>query len=178
MLDKNLRNRKPNRLKNYNYSKPGYYFVTICTKNKIQYFGKIKNNKMILSEIGKIAHDCWFEIPKHFNNIELDEFIVMPNHIHGIVIINENNAGSFLPDNELCFLNDRTKMLLPKIIQQYKSSVTRIINKNKSLPYFQWQKFYYDSIVRNEKQLLRIQEYVINNALKWELDIENPINRE
>lgn len=75
------------RLKNYDYSSNGYYFITICTKNRVHYFGKIIDQKMELSEIGKIAHKCWLEIPNHFPFVVLDESIIMPDHIHGIVVI-------------------------------------------------------------------------------------------
>ena len=75
------------RLKNWDYSSPGYYFVTICTKDREFYFGNIKNNKMILSDMGKIAQQYWLQIPAHFPHIMLDEFIIMPNHLHGILKI-------------------------------------------------------------------------------------------
>ena len=91
-----LKNRKYNRLKNYDYSQNGYYFVTICVKDKIEYFGKIENNKMILNEIGKIANQCWLEIPKHFPDVKLDEHIIMPNHLHGIVVIENNPVGTII----------------------------------------------------------------------------------
>jgi len=82
-------NRKANRYKDYNYSSPGYYFVTICTKDRLSFFGKIEDGKMILNEYGEIVKACWLEIPDHFPNIRIDEFLVMPNHFHGIIIIND-----------------------------------------------------------------------------------------
>jgi len=78
------------RLKNWDYSGPGFYFVTICTKDKQHFFGNIDNEKIVYSNIGKIAKKFWLEIPEHFMNVELDEFIIMPNHIHGIIILNNN----------------------------------------------------------------------------------------
>lgn len=87
----NLPKRKKNRLRDFDYSQNGRYFVTICVKNKQEIFGLIKNNGMILNEFGKIAENCWSAIPKHLPSVELDEFVVMPNHIHGIVVI-ENQA--------------------------------------------------------------------------------------
>jgi REP element-mobilizing transposase RayT len=80
-------NRKSNRLKKHNYAQPGYYFVTVCTKNKIEYFGRIINGKMILNKTGEIVSRHWSEIIKYFSNIKLDSFVLMPNHIHGIIII-------------------------------------------------------------------------------------------
>lgn len=81
--------RKSYRLKNYNYSSNGYYFITICLKNRTNYFGKIKNEKMILNKLGEIVKKYWMEIPKHFKHVYLDEFIIMPDHMHGILIIKQ-----------------------------------------------------------------------------------------
>lgn len=89
---KPLRYRKQFRLKNYDYSQNGYYFVTICTKYQDKWFGEIINGEMILSEIGKMAKKYWLEIPKHYPNIKLDEYVIMPNHVHGILI-----AGAMFP---------------------------------------------------------------------------------
>lgn len=85
------RHRKSNRLKNFDYSSTGYYFVTICTKNKEEYFGDIVNNKINLNKYGQIAKQCWLNIPKHFPNVLFDEFLIMPNHIHGIIVIRNTN---------------------------------------------------------------------------------------
>ncbi len=80
------------RLKDYDYSQDGSYFVTICTKERELFFGEVQNNKMILNDLGVIAEKYWLEIPQHFENTELDEFIIMPNHIHGIIVI-DNDRG-------------------------------------------------------------------------------------
>jgi putative transposase len=89
-----MRNRKLNRLKNYDYSKGGYYFVTICTKNREDWFGKVENGKMHLNRFGEIAKDCWAKIPTHFQDVGTDEFSVMPNHVHGILTIEEDQVGN------------------------------------------------------------------------------------
>ena len=119
-MNAEMEERKLNRLKDYDYSQNSYYFVMICTKNREAWFGKIESGKMILNKFGEITKNFWVEIPKHFKNVALDEFIVMPNHVHGIVIIVGNAY--------MRYLQNRTKMLLSRIIQQYKSSVTREIN--------------------------------------------------
>jgi len=167
-----MKNRKPNRLKDYDYSQEGCYYVTICTEDKTNYFGSVADEKMILNKYGNIAHENWLKILEHFEDVSLDEFIVMPNHVHGIiVIVNEDNAGNAymhsLPNTS------RTKMLLSRIIQQYKSSVSRNIRKIYHLKTFSWQKSFYDHIIRDEKDLSNIREYIYHNALKWELDKEN-----
>jgi REP element-mobilizing transposase RayT len=168
-----MKQRKSNRLKDYEYSQNGYYFVTICTKNREEWFGKIENRQMILNNSGEIAKHFWMKIPEHFNNISLDEFTVMPNHVHGVVII-EN--ASVLRNAYMHSLQNKTKMLLPSVIQQYKASVTREINSIQKDYCFRWHKSFYDHIIRNEKTLNNIREYIANNSLKWELDIENRIN--
>ncbi|MGH7909725.1 MAG: transposase, partial [Thermodesulfobacteriota bacterium] len=157
-------------------SQNGYYFVTICTKNREEWFGEFESGKMILNKFGKIAKNFWIEIPKHFKNVGLDEFIVMPNHIHGIVIIVGNAYPSTKLGTGMRSLQNRTKVLLSRIIQQYKSSVMREINSLQNDFYFQWHKSFYDHIIRNEKTLNNIREYITNNPLKWEFDIENKIS--
>jgi len=159
------RERKLNRLKNYDYSQSGCYFVTLCTKNRVEHFGKIEVTKMILSRYGKFAERYWNEIPNHYKNVEIDEFIIMPNHIHGIVIIVGNAY--------MRSLQDRTKMPLSRIIQQYKSSVTREINSFQNDFCFKWHKSFYDHIIKHEKTLNNIREYITNNPLKWDSDKNN-----
>jgi len=165
--------RKSNRLKNYDYSQPRWYFVTICTQDKVSWFGDIKKRKIKLTQFGMIANQCWLDIPKHFPNVKLDEFVIMPNHVHGIVIINQNDDNSYIVgNNDRCSLRktNRNMELLPKIISQYKSSVSRIIRKltNQIQPI--WQKSFYDHIIRNESSCAKIREYIKNNPLRWDLD--------
>ncbi|WP_141712642.1 transposase [Cyanobacterium sp. IPPAS B-1200] len=132
-------NRKSIRLKNYDYRSNGYYFVTICTHEKICYFGNIENQKVNLSKLGKIAKQFWLEIPDHCDSVEIDSFVVMPNHVHGIIIINKSmteNVGMF-HETSLSVANnedDLSKIMsdlspkkgsLSSIIRSYKSAVTR-----------------------------------------------------
>lgn len=174
--------RKPNRLRDYDYSQDGYYFVTICTQHRREWFGKARNGKIDLNIFGEIAGDLWAEIPKHFQYIGIDEFAVMPNHVHGILIVGQDLVGnaymrSYRGNAFMHSLQDKTKMLLPKVIQQYKSSVTRKINSLRKGLHFEWQKSFYDHVVRDEKSLEYIREYIQNNPLKWELDRENPLSK-
>jgi len=166
--------RKKNRLANYDYSKDGYYFVTICTKHREEFFGKIENEKMVLNEYGKFTKKCWLEIPNHFPNTKLDEFIIMPNHVHGIVIIANNHV---VGNKNFCSL--RTKKNIPwqtklskslsSIIRGFKIGVTKYFRQNKKDD-FQWQKSFYDHIIGNEKSLFRIREYIKNNPYNWSLE--------
>ena len=165
--------RKPNRLKNYDYSQSGHYFITICTENRVEWFGKIENGEMLLNEHGIIAQRIWLEIPQHFGYISLDEFMVMPNHIHGIIVVG-NNVGN----RHACSLQKRQYQIIPVTVGSYKSAVARNIRQIKSnIPKFVWQKSFYDHVIRDEISLNRIREYIRNNPLQWDADVENIKNR-
>jgi putative transposase len=177
-----MRERKRIRLKDYDYSKSGYYFITICTKNREEWFGEVESGTMRLNKFGETARDFWVEIPVHFKGVSTDEFSVMPNHLHGILIIEEKMVGNaYMRSHQrnafMHSLQDKTKMLLPKIIQQYKSSATRKINSMQNGFEFEWQKSFYDHVIRNEKSLDNLRQYVRNNPLKWDLDRENPLSK-
>jgi len=161
--------RKRIRLSEYDYSSEGDYFVTICTKGRKEFFGEIRNGIMGLNEFGCIAAKCWQEIPKYFCNVKLGTWQIMPNHVHGVLNIE-------IPPNAERRI-DRTKMLLPKIIHGFKSAVTRQINGIQNKIFFQWQRSYYDHIIRDEKSLNNICEYIQNNPYKWSSDVENRKNR-
>lgn len=196
-----MKQRKPTRLKDYDYSKGGGYFVTICTKNRVNRFGRIVNGDMILNSSGKIASSMIAGITKVFNNILIDRFIVMPNHVHcSINIIEDLPVGNAserrITQSSQTFIerltpngamssemrsvddtpNDRTKMLLSKVVQLYKSSVTKRVKKIEKSSYSLWQSSFHDRIIRNEREYGNIQLYIVNNPLQWELDIENKIN--
>ncbi len=170
----NQHSQKSLRLKHYDYSQGGGYFVTICTHNRECVLGGLINKEFILSLIGEKAKEFWQEIPMHFENVQLDVFVAMPNHIHGIIIIKDDkNVGvqNFEP------LRNKFQHIIPKslgsIIRTYKSVLTSWC-KNNGFANFRWQRNYYEHVIRNEKELKHIREYIQNNPLKWELDRENP----
>jgi len=174
---KAIRQRKPNRLKNFDYSSVGYYYITICTKNKQHYFGEILDNKMILNEYGKIINKYWKSIPNHYQNVLLDEFIIMPNHIHGIVVIirlNNNNQSTVgtghCPVPTINMQNNHYG-LLSKIINGFKNVSTKTIRKQTNS--FQWQRSFYEHIIRNEESLNKIRQYVRENPINWNNDRNN-----
>ena len=181
-----MKNRKANRFQDHDYSRKGYYFVTICTLKHARCFGEITNERMRLNAIGMIAHLHWREIPKHFSNTSLDEFIVMPNQIHGVVIIGDENHSA--RDAYMCGTTprrgrhlqskqqniDRSKMYLSKIIQGFKSSVTRTVGKRWSKHALGWQRSFYDHVIRDDANLNRVREYIQNNPQKWAFDKYNP----
>jgi putative transposase len=171
-----MQNRQPNRLRGYNYSQNGFYFVTICTQNHAEWFGRIRNGEMELNRYGETARNKWLEIPRHFENIRLDEFVIMPNHIHGIIVI--ENDTIMVGNRHACSLPiKRQYQTIPIVIGSYKSAATREINmviiQNKNN--FHWQKSFYDHIIRNESSLNRIREYINGNPRRWDMDIENMV---
>lgn len=157
------------RLKEWDYSNPWWYYVTINTKNHIHHFGKIENEKMILNDLGMVVEKCWNNLPIHFINVELDYFVIMSNHIHGIVIINsavETRQSSSL-QNKLITLSN--------IVGSFKSAVSKQAHEN-SFNNFSWQPRFYDRIIRNEKELYNIRKYIEQNPLKWEFEKNKPEN--
>jgi len=172
--------RKSYRLRNWDYSIIGYYFVTLCTKNLQEYFGQILNGKMILNNIGQNANKFWIDIPQHFENVKLDEFVIMPNHVHGIIFIDKRRDVALQRpykqiDNKHSHISPKSKSL-STIIRSYKSIVTKTINKKSPNPYFSWQPRFYDHIIRNERSLNHIRQYIKNNLLNWNLDENNNKN--
>jgi REP element-mobilizing transposase RayT len=162
------------------YSRPGKYFVTICTGQMEKWFGDIINGEMHLSGIGHLASQMWYEIPDHFPFIGLDEFVVMQNHIHGIIIINRSIekpiVGALhatpLPLPDAKFLKNETmSSISPKpgslsvVVRSYKSAVTK--NAHKFDNGFYWQPGFYDNIICTAGQLKRIKKYVLDNPQNW-----------
>lgn len=150
-----LPKRKLQRLSGYDYSTPNYYYVTICTYQKKQIFGKPKE----LSKIGKIAEIELLNITNHYSNVKIDKYVVMPNHIHIIVVIDYNCTAE----------RSRPFPTLSSVIGLYKSGVAKQIHKQ--YPNFEvWQKSFYDTIIRNEQSYNEIVRYIEENPDKWEKD--------
>jgi len=171
------------RLKNYDYSSNGVYCITICTQNRECHFGHIRDYQMRLSISGNIAVKYWEEIPKHFQFISLDEFVVMPNHIHGIIIIDQTKLNNNTHDGrdvamQRLYAGNNPKMskISPKsgslasAIRSYKSICTKTINQQIPNNNFHWQTRYYDQILNNKKSLYDVRQYILNNVINWEDD--------
>jgi len=154
----------------HNYDSPGYYFITICTKNRKNYFGEIKNNKIELSTIGIIIKKCWQEIPIHFNEVKLGMYSIMPNHFHGIIhiIVGNGHARSLRWIKMQKGNNKRQFEAIPVIIGSFKSAATKLSHKidNK----FTWQKSYFDKFINNRKMYNDISQYIEHNVDNWEND--------
>ncbi|MEM1252673.1 MAG: transposase [Cyanobacteria bacterium P01_H01_bin.21] len=164
------------RLRGYDYASQGAYFVTICTYRRTCLFGEIIDEKMQLNQFGQIAEDCWQQIPKHFSNVDLDEFIVMPNHLHGIIII-EYSVTQKQPGTTERFGNMMQPGALSTIVRSFKSATTRQINILRAGPKSPvWQRNYYDHIIRNAISYGRIKYYIRHNPLSWQVDQLHPNN--
>lgn len=190
-----FKTKKQYRHQGYNYDEDGYYFITICTKNRELFFGKINNGEIKYSLLGEAAKKCWSEIPKHFPFTKLDEFVIMPNHIHGIIIIrHEDNvavgtqnfvfrsAGDVTGNGgtqDFAFLRETVygnkfgpqSKNLGSIIRGFKIGVTKFANQNNL--FFAWQSRFHDRIIRDEDELNRIRQYIVDNPFNWLRDRNN-----
>ena len=155
------------RLKGYDYSTQNAYFITICTKNRENFFGTVgARQRLALNEFGEIIEKGIKSIPVIYPNIDLDEFIIMPNHLHTIILINNpQGRANVSPLHE----HHSKIKTIGYIIGQFKSSMTKTINK-KGLDEFAWQRNYYEHIIRNPEELNQIRQYIINNPLNWDND--------
>jgi putative transposase len=170
-----MHQRRSIRLKDYDYSQAGAYFVTICTAERECIFGSIVEGVMQLSSVGIIVQECWNDLQQHFPDVDFEIFVVMPNHFHAIVVIKTDAVGAIhelpLPDKKLA----RRQMLLPKIIGRFKMVSAKRINELRGTPGVPvWQRNYYEHVIRDEKSFGRIHEYIQTNVLRWEMDKENP----
>jgi putative transposase len=166
------------RLQSWDYGANGAYFITICTQNREHFFGEIMNGEMQLNEIGKLAEQYWVEIPNHFPFIELGNFVVMPNHTHGILIIDKSdgdnvetlrcNVSTHTTKNEQMAKISPKSGTLSTIIRSYKS----VVSKNARLIHadFNWQSRFHDHIIRDAQSFENIQNYIANNPINWGKD--------
>jgi len=171
------------RLQNWDYGWNGIYFITICTEGRDNFFGEITDSVMNLSEIGQLVHRFWFKIPDHFPFVFLDSFVVMPNHIHGILILDKNedmeNSHDFTVerdfDSEVNLITpgqqrfrNQEKNSVSSIIGSYKSAVTKQAHLINSC--FGWQARFYDHIVQSDREFKMIQQYIADNPVNWGKD--------
>jgi putative transposase len=174
-LFRNKYRNETTRLPGFDYSQPGYYFITICTADRAHYFGEIEDSEMLFTETGAMARQCWEEIPDHFPFVVPDEFVVMPNHVHGIIHISEHekypdggtqNIVSRPPEFKNKF--GPQSQNLASIIRGFKIGVTKFCRQNDII--FLWQSRYYDHIIRNDSELQRIRNYIVKNPSNWKED--------
>ena len=164
-------------LKGYNYKQSGAYFVTIVTQNRICLFGDISDGEMILSDTGRSAEVSWVGLSSRFPTVSLDSFVIMPNHIHGIIIVGAQFiAPASVPHNSADTADEGTMNRAPtlgEIVRSYKAVSTRLIRQTANAD-FAWQRNYYEHVVRSDESLNRIRQYILDNPLRWVIDRENP----
>ncbi len=162
-LNNKINNRRSIRLKSHDYSSAGYYFITICSDEFRHLFAKCRieeNDKisMTLTEIGEIVEQCWLEIPIHYSKVRLHEFVIMPNHIHGIIEIKQKNP------------TDEFETKLSSIIRGFKAGVTKKCKESNLTSQSIWHRNYYEHIIRNEKSFNIISNYIKSNPDNWHRD--------
>ena len=184
--------RRAMRLRGYDYSQPGAYFVTTCVQHRKCLFGTIIDGKMRLNEIGQIVVECWKHIPQHFPSVELGGSVIMPNHFHGIISWN-NRRGEVsssvdtnphrrgeVPSSVDTNPHRRGEVPSPslgKIMAHFKYQSTKHINQHHNTPGTRiWQRNYHDHIIRDDPDLQRLRQYIQDNPMKWELDQLHPDN--
>lgn len=188
-----IHHRRSIRLQCYDYSQAGALFVTICTNNRENLFGHIVDGAMQLNNAGQTVERCWIDIPAHFPHVELDEFVVMPNHVHGIIVLTD--AVTTVGAKDL-WTKDRAKDIWAKniwaknisplqgrptgtsgtigsIVRGFKVGVTKWYRQQNTI-HEVWQRNYWEHIIRNETERDRFREYIRNNPARWELDKLNP----
>jgi REP element-mobilizing transposase RayT len=187
--------RRSIRLREYAYTQVGAYFLTMCTFKKAPLFGKLQDGKMLLSPLGFIVEDCWTEIPNHFARVELDLYVIMPNHFHGIVVLQESPGrgtacralaaeelgGLVCGEGTACRAPTAEQFgrpvpeSVPTIVRSFKSAATKRANASLGTPGAAlWQRNYFEHVIRDTQSLNRIREYIATNPAKWESDHDNP----
>jgi len=183
--------RKLNRLATGDYSRPGWYFVTVCSKERRKLFGEIVDKKMVLNKLGLIIRSKILKIPNHFKGVDVDSFVVMPNHVHMLIWVKFVSVGNAYMrsknkdkldrnaymrsvlnvnkslDIKLRFDVNKAKMLVPKVVQNFKAAVSREYGMKI------WQKSYYDKIIRNKVMLDKVNRYIKDNPKMWDRDRNN-----
>jgi REP element-mobilizing transposase RayT len=180
-------NRRSIRLPAFDYSSPGAYFVTIVTQDRAALFGLVGEGEMRLSRAGSVADRCWREIPDHFPHVELGSCVVMPNHVHGILILRpttiHNDIGSDAmasePGRGTIYRAPTEKFgaprmgTLPTIVRTYKAVVTRALGRLPGKRHPVWQRNYYEHVIRDEADWDRLRRYIDSNPMNWGKDEEN-----
>ena len=184
-----IHHRRSIRLQCYDYSQAGALFITICTNNRENLFGDIVAGAMQLNDAGQTVERCWVDIPAHFPRVELDEFVIMPNHVHGVIVLTDGMTTVGAKDiraKDVRAKDVRAKNISPlqnrpagtsgtigSIVRGFKIGVTKWFRQQNTI-HEVWQRNYWEHIIRNETERDRFREYIRNNPARWELDKLNP----
>ena len=180
-MSKKITRKSRNRLEGYDYSKPGFYFATICTEDRKCILGDVINDEIVLSEYGKICQQHLIDLSEYSEYIKIDTYVVMPNHVHAIIVIDYDNFHEFKNNGQALGLSLQAKNIsLSKVIRDFKSFSSREINKtirkdkvDCHLILFKWQRSFYDHIIRSESFLKKIRQYIQSNPATWDKDENN-----
>ena len=187
MKDKSKKSdRRSIRLRGYDYSQPGAYFITLCTETRKCLFGEISDGGILLSAFGRIVDEEWHRTIQIRPTVALDAFSIMPNHVHGIIVLNEPSGQEIrrgtmhrAPTPKFERFGKPISNSIPTIIRGFKSAVTQRINEMRGTPGSAvWQRNYYEHVIRNEIDLDEIRQYIVNNPFKWPEDENHPANIE
>src|SRR6185295_7946363 len=166
------RRRRSLRLPGFNYGQIGVYFITLCVQHRKYLFGDVVNDTMRVNEFGKIVADEWRRMPTMRPNVVLDEFVVMPNHFHALLAIEGSRRGVL---NTPSGQSRSPSQTIGAVLRGFKAATTKKINEYRGqFGEALWQRNYYEHVVRNDDELRRIREYIVNNPMQWALDRENP----
>ena len=175
--DGNVDRRRSIRLPGFDYSQVGMYFVTICSGQQQCIFGQIRGTEIVLSRVGEVAKACWLEIPQHFRNVKMETYVVMPNHVHGILTIQfklpVNASAQCVNVNES--FGKPSANSIPTIIRSFKSAVSKRAREAGLIPADSiWQRGYYERVLRNTREYVEATNYILLNPARWSHDEENP----
>jgi putative transposase len=172
-FDPAIHRRRSIRLRGFDYSSPGGYFVTVCTREQLPLFGEIIRSEMHLNEAGIMASHAWSELPLHYAHVSMDLFVVMPNHIHGIIVLLERGQARGPAPT-------KASLGLPDIVHRFKSLTSALYRQGANLGRWPklhgplWQRNYYERVIRSDAELATIRRYIRENPMRWEFDRENP----
>ena len=177
-FDLDRHHRRSIRLPDYDYAQPGAYFVTVCTRARECLLGRVDDSGMFASTYGRIVEECWTDLVNHYAGVKLDAFTVMPNHIHGVIILTEDDSNhpaaigaGFKPAPA------KRRHGLPEIIRGFKAFASRRINEVRDTTGVRlWQRNYYERVIRNESELNAVRQYIRHNPSRWAEDANNPAN--
>src|SRR5574341_312980 len=182
-FDPQKHHRRSIRLPEYDYSQAGAYYVTIVAWHRECLFGEVVGGEMKLNRYGEIVKHAWFDLTRHYPHVSLGAFVIMPNHVHGIIVLNEDRRGGSVAGNDVLpsDLEPRPyktikRHALPEIVRAFKSFSARRINilrRTQGIPV--WQRNYYEHVIRDEKDLQNKTDYIETNPMLWDGDDENPL---
>ena len=176
-LNPQAHHRRSIRLRGYDYAQPGAYFVTICTQGRECLFGDIVNGEMGLTAYGRVVRESWYYLPNHYGYVELDEFVIMPNHVHVIITITGDTGVAVGAGLKPAPTMSAKPHGLPEIVRGFKTFSSRRINQMRAKPGQPvWQRNYHEHVIRGERDLDHIRQYIRDNPTQWAEDPDNPHN--